>query len=380
MRHGKRPRDEEDSLGDADPELEATSASGAAAEANDLAADLSEVCAIADQGEIYFQACLVNVEVVKKTFKDLSTFLPNFQFVLSTEGTGRIEVFDYDICAHDGVDLQIEHFDYFYSSLSAPRTFHCTINAKDFLECIMPVPSASTVIMFYISENCLDQQGEVFQLSIRIINLLKDVFYDKNIRTKTSQHASLLSNIKGASAAGAGGGKRGGGGGKGNKAGGDAMESLEGEELQALVTKLTREECQKHHCIVQWGIKDLLQSLQNSMAMSKEARVITFTANNGDEFVFECNAGNNLSGKARAFNRQTEICKFRKFDPPSSVCRIVTNSFRVTSIHNFMKCRDLCTDVQLYFDQNLPLIMEFTIPNFGVLRMFTPSFDNSQDF
>lgn len=322
--------------------------------------DLSEVCGILDQGEIYFQACLVNVDILKKTFKDLSNFLTDFQFVLSTEGT--IEVFDYDAYSHDGVDLKIDQFDYFYTSLTEKKKFSFTINAKDFMECLSPIPTTSTVLMFYISEHCVDRHEQVFQISIRAINLLKDMFYDKNIRTKTSQHASLLSNINADTIGSI-----------------VTTDSSSSDDVSETVTQLSRVQCYQHHCVVEWGIKDLLQSMANSMAMSKEAKIITFTVNNGDEFIFECTAGNNLSGKARAFNRQVQICKFHKFDPPSAVCPIITNSFRVSSVLNFMKCKDLCTDVKLYFDHHLPLIMEFHLANFGMLRLFTPTYEKTHD-
>lgn len=383
---GKRTR--QDWGGGADEEVDDYENNHNAATANisNAQQDYAEVCGIHDQGEIFFQACLTNINTLKKTFKNLSSFLNDFQFVLSTEGTGSIEVFDYDAYSHDGVDCRIDHFDYFYTSKTSATTFSFTISAKDFMECLSPIPTSSTVLMLYISEHCVDQHQQVFQLSLRAIDLLSPFLYDKNIRTKTSQHASLLSNINKGTLQITGNSNADREEKKDGHADGEEPKEAFRKNLQesfsspsAMVTQLSRIDCHNHHCIVTWGIKNLLKALANSMAFSKEAKVITFMVNNGEEFVFECNAGNNVSGKSRAFIDETKLFSFTKFEPPSSVCRIVSNSFRVSSILNFMKCKDLCTNVTLYFDQHLPLIVEFEIANFGVLRLFTPTYEKSQE-
>lgn len=357
----KRPREE-----DAAAETEGANATSSSSSSE---LDLSEICAIDDQGEIYFQACFTCVDLIKKLFKDLGGFLKDFQFVLSPDGT--IEIFDYNAHSHDGVDCKIYQSDYFFSSFMniAPRKFSFVITARELNEKLSCIPmTGSVVLIFYISENCVNQNQEVFQLSLRAINLQLDYIHDHYLKAKTGQHASLFGNLNCVE-------------GGDDDTGGDGEKedaAAATDEMVDTITRLSRVECQKHHCIVEWGIKNFKTLLDNSGVNSKEASVIMMTANNGERFHCDCPTGSNES-RSRALNRHVQISKFIKFDPPSVICPIVTNSFRVQSVVNFMKCGDLCDKIRMYLDQTMPLVMEFEIAGFATLRLFTPAYEKPQN-
>lgn len=128
----------------------------------------------------------------------------------------------------------------------------------------------------------------------------------------------------------------------------------------------------RYSCEITWNTRDLNESLEN-LANLKEARWVSITAAAGDVCEIETDTKTTSSRV-----RQTQASRkysFVRFGAEPVVC----NKFRLRSLQDFLKCKDLCADVSVLLDSEFPLVMKFAVPNFGTLCMCTPIFQKNED-
>lgn len=71
---------------------------------------------------------------------------------------------------------------------------------------------------------------------------------------------------------------------------------------------------------------------------------------------------------------ESENMSFTKKDNPS---KIIQGTFSLKQLSYFIKCTNLCTQIEIYLDNELPLITEYAVASLGTLRLgLSPRNDN----
>jgi hypothetical protein len=346
MRNAKRPRTDHSTSLPEEPEAVDASPDQAST------IDYSKICAIEDHGEIFFQFVTANLGGMRKTIKNLASHVKKFLVVCST--SGFMEFFNVDPFTQDMVDWKVEKYDHCYP-LHDPeeaKSYQFAIRASDLVEAIDTIPLKYTALIFFLSEDCLDAHQQVYKFNIRGMDNMTECIYDKSIKTQTSLHDSMTSNLV-----------------EDSTSAEDQEESVDENEKVKLATRV---QCDDYPAIIRWSMTSLKRALDNAGGKTKTASKLSITVNNGEECVMESKT-ENMDMQTRTFFRDPENDYFMKFDPPSLACPILTNTFKMDSVTNFMKNDNLASHVTMYFDQTFPLILKIDVPELGPLRMSTPS-------
>lgn len=282
---------------------------------------VAQMSAIEDEGEIYYQAGTVCLDMVKKVFKDLRGFLTDFHFVFLPSREIRIQ--NCDETTRDMVTCSLTQFEYFQCA-DPGRTFRFSVSAK-VLEPIIASLPLSSILSFYLSETCVDASGVVEKLCLRTVCM--ETYKTIDHEVFTLQDATV---------------------------GGSAPPDT------SVISGLDR-----YACEVRWCLREFFQALKN-LGNSKDTPAVTISAMDSGmcEFTTDTPA-------ARSKIRLTPSDRHFVFARLPSAGR-VSNSFHLQSLLNFLKCRDLCGDVQLYLDSERPLVMKFDVAHFGVIHICMP--------
>lgn len=347
MRSAKRTRIEDTSSSPPEDTMESGS---------DNTIDYSKTCSIEDHGEIYFQFVTANLGGMRKTIKNLASYVKKFLVVCST--AGFMEFFNIDQYTQDMVDWKVEKYDHCFP-LHDPeeaKVYKFAIRSSDLVEAIDTIPLKDTALMFFLSEDCIDTQQQVCKLNIRGMDHMTEYIYDKSIKTQSSLHDSLISNLVD-----------------------DSSDNLHAssssssqDDVNEQIKTATREQCHEYPAIIRWSMTSFKRALDNAGGKTKTASRLAITVSNGEECILESKT-DNMDMQARTFFRDPENDSFLKFEPLSAACPILTNTYRMDSVTNFMKNDNLASHVTMYFDQTFPLILKFDVPESGPLRLSTPS-------
>lgn len=288
---------------------------------------------IENEGEIYFQAATVSVDMIKKIFKDMSHFLTDLHFTFSP--AREISVFNSNDVTHDMVSCRITQFDYFQCSRDQP--FYFSVKAKDMEQALAKFP-LTAVVSFYISETCLNAEGGVDKLGLHAVCTETTTTYERKLSTFEPD--------------------------------GRGMSPFEPTYNVERVT--TAMFLNQYRCEIRWMLRNLHETVEN-LAIMRDARVLSLCASPNQSCDIESDT-NSSSTKIR-MSAASKLYSFQRFDCEHPLM----NRFRLQSLQSFLKCRDLCSEVGLFLDSELPLILKFDIPNFGTLCALTPIFHKSDE-
>ena len=59
------------------------------------------------------------------------------------------------------------------------------------------------------------------------------------------------------------------------------------------------------------------------------------------------------------------------------VSKIIQGEFSLTNLGYFIKCTNLCNQIELYLENNLPLIVKYNVASLGVIMLALASIPSS---
>jgi proliferating cell nuclear antigen len=88
----------------------------------------------------------------------------------------------------------------------------------------------------------------------------------------------------------------------------------------------------------------------------------------GHELIFRC-SGQFASAEIRRMESNDEAGSMSFISSQSDSSKIVQGVFSLTTLGYFVKCTNLCTHIEVYLDNNLPLIVKYNVASLGEIRM-----------
>jgi hypothetical protein len=84
----------------------------------------------------------------------------------------------------------------------------------------------------------------------------------------------------------------------------------------------------------------------------------------GNELIFRC------SGQfANAEIRRTESDKNMEFIHKQDSSKIIQGEFSLKNLGYFIKCTNLCNQIELYLENDLPLIVKYDVASLGSIKL-----------
>jgi proliferating cell nuclear antigen len=83
----------------------------------------------------------------------------------------------------------------------------------------------------------------------------------------------------------------------------------------------------------------------------------------GNELLFTCHGP-----FAQASIRRTESDGSMQFVQSNQSCKIVQGEFSLKNLGYFIKCTNLCNTIELYLENNLPMVIKYNVASLGEIR------------
>ena len=84
----------------------------------------------------------------------------------------------------------------------------------------------------------------------------------------------------------------------------------------------------------------------------------------GDELIFKC-----IGQYAKAEIRRTETTGSMQFIQKQSVNEIIQGEFSLKNLGYFIKCTNLCNQIEIYLENNRPLIVKYNVASLGEIKL-----------
>ena len=88
------------------------------------------------------------------------------------------------------------------------------------------------------------------------------------------------------------------------------------------------------------------------------------TSDGGAELIFRCSGG-----FANAEIRRAESDDSMEFIKKQESSKIIQGEFSLKNLSYFIKCTNLCSQIEMYLENNLPLIVKYNVASLGVISL-----------
>ena len=84
----------------------------------------------------------------------------------------------------------------------------------------------------------------------------------------------------------------------------------------------------------------------------------------GAELIFKC-----TGGFAHAEIRRAESDGNMAFIQKQDVSKIIQGEFSLKNLGYFIKCTNLCSQIEMYLENNLPLVVKYNVASLGTIKL-----------
>jgi len=109
---------------------------------------------------------------------------------------------------------------------------------------------------------------------------------------------------------------------------------------------------------------DFQKIVRDLSCISDKIEISSVTTKNNAELIFKCN-GN----FAKAELRRSETDGSMKFIQKQNSSLIIQGEFSLKNLGYFIKCTNLCNDIEIYLENNLPLIVKYDVASLGEIKL-----------
>ncbi len=117
---------------------------------------------------------------------------------------------------------------------------------------------------------------------------------------------------------------------------------------------------------------DFQKIVRDLTCISDKIEIKSIVTVNGVELIFKCSGG-----FAEAEIRRTESDGNMEYVKKQDVSKIIQGEFSLTNLGYFIKCTNLCNQIELYLENNLPLIVKYNVASLGVIMLALASIPSS---
>ena len=102
--------------------------------------------------------------------------------------------------------------------------------------------------------------------------------------------------------------------------------------------------------------------------ISQKNKNITYwfaiTERKGSELIFKCSGG-----FAQAEVRRAESDESMKYIKKQEDSKIIQGEFSLKNLSYFIKCTNLCNSIEIYLENDLPLIVKYSVASLGEIKL-----------
>ena len=109
---------------------------------------------------------------------------------------------------------------------------------------------------------------------------------------------------------------------------------------------------------------DFQKIIRYLSAISDKIEIKSIATSDGVELIFKC-----TGGFANAEIRRAESDGNMSFITKQLPSRIIQGEFSLKNLSYFIKCTNLCNQIELFLENNLPLVVKYNVASLGVIML-----------
>lgn len=109
---------------------------------------------------------------------------------------------------------------------------------------------------------------------------------------------------------------------------------------------------------------DFQKIIRDLSSISDKIEIRSVIGNDGVELIFKCRGG-----FAEAEVRRAETDGNMHYIHKQDTNKIIQGEFSLRNLGYFIKCTNLCNQIEMYLDNNLPLIVKYNVASLGIIKL-----------
>ena len=109
---------------------------------------------------------------------------------------------------------------------------------------------------------------------------------------------------------------------------------------------------------------DFQKIIRDLSCISDKIEIKSVATSEGAELIFRCSVG-----FANAEIRRAESDGSMEFIQKQDVSKIIQGEFSLKNLSYFIKCTNLCSQIEMYLENNLPLVVKYNVASLGEIKL-----------
>ena len=109
---------------------------------------------------------------------------------------------------------------------------------------------------------------------------------------------------------------------------------------------------------------DFQKIIRDLSCISDKIEIKSVATAEGSELIFKCSGG-----FAQAEVRRAESDESMKYIKKQDVNKIIQGEFSLKNLSYFIKCTNLCNSIEIYLENDLPLIVKYSVASLGEIKL-----------
>ena len=109
---------------------------------------------------------------------------------------------------------------------------------------------------------------------------------------------------------------------------------------------------------------DFQKIIRDLSCISDKIEIKSVATSDGAELIFRC-----TGGFATAEIRRAESDGSMEFIQKQDVSKIIQGEFSLKNLSYFIKCTNLCSQIEMYLENNLPLVVKYNVASLGEIKL-----------
>jgi proliferating cell nuclear antigen len=128
----------------------------------------------------------------------------------------------------------------------------------------------------------------------------------------------------------------------------------------------------KFSSVINLPSADFQKIIRDLSCISDKIEIKSVATAEGAELIFKC-----TGGFAHAEIRRAESDGNMEFIQKQDISKIIQGEFSLKNLGYFIKCTNLCSQIEMYLENNLPLIVKYNVASLGVIKLALASLPSS---
>lgn len=109
---------------------------------------------------------------------------------------------------------------------------------------------------------------------------------------------------------------------------------------------------------------DFQKIIRDLSCISEKIQIQSIATNDGAELIFKC-----TGGFAQAEVRRAESNGSMEYIVKQDKTKIIQGEFSLKNLGYFIKCTNLCTQIEIYLENDLPLVVKYNVASLGEIKL-----------